>query len=179
MPAVRTRLLLFSATAVVTAAGVATATAAAPPKTPPKAPPVIEAVPPEAFVNTVVDVTVYSASGAVLEQPHCEWVEPEADDRRCQDFMDDPVRTIRSLKEIGGVRTATRLTQPDAGTDVRSTVTRLDDGRWLFKADGVMRGGSTVRMRTVCSASGRQCDEQRESRSRSKKKLRRKPLRRK
>jgi hypothetical protein len=104
----------------------------------------------------IKDVTILDASGATLEQSHCEWTDPGEDDAPCMAFSGDPKPAYDAIKAAGGSSAVVETRIPAMQYEGRTTISQRADGTWLFSGERT-EGGKTVHHGFVCSAEGRAC----------------------
>ena len=121
-----------------------------------------EPVPASDFRLVIKDVTILDAAGAAIVRHHCEWTEPQEDDRPCMTFSGDPQNAYEAIKGAGGSSATVATKVPDLELDLFTRIRERADGTWLFRTAGVAEG-KPFHAGWVCSADGRTCSQWRAS----------------
>jgi hypothetical protein len=104
----------------------------------------------------IKDVTIRDAAGAEVRHTHCEWTDPQADDRPCLAFSGDPQAAYREMHDAGGSAATVATQVPDLEIDTVTEIGERGDGTWLFRTQGKIDGKPHYAGH-VCSADGRTC----------------------
>ena len=108
----------------------------------------------------IKDVAILDDAGAELRSWHCEWTEPQDDDRPCLAFSGDPPTAYREIHDAGGSAAVVKTLVPDLEIDTTTEIGERADGTWLFQTHGKIDGRPHY-AGSVCSADGRTCSRYR------------------
>jgi len=114
-----------------------------------------EPIPASEMRLVISDVEILDGAGAVVARHHCEWTEPQDDDRPCLAFSGDPQDAIAAIRAAGGDGANIHVVSPEIGLDGRSTIRRRAGGRWLFRGESSTPGRKP--RGHLCSADGTSC----------------------
>jgi hypothetical protein len=104
----------------------------------------------------IKDVAIFDAAGAELRSWHCEWTDPQDDDKPCLAFSGDPQSAYREIQDAGGSTATVKTRVPDLEIDTVTDIAARADGTWLFRTQGKIDGKPHY-AGSVCSADGRTC----------------------
>ena len=114
-------------------------------------------MPAGAFRLVIKNVRVLDAAGATLASHHCEWTEPQDDEKPCLAFAGDPQDAYRAIRTAGGTAARVATQVPELDVDTRTRIGERADGTWLFRTEGTI-DGRPYYSGFVCSADGRRCE---------------------